>query len=592
MSDSKQIFLIRSSNEVLGPYNKEEIINLIKKGKISIFDEVTEPYKIWSYLENHKEFEKTVRSMNIQTRLTNFLTHISHRISISRTSSKASDKTQTLTERSQTIPNQNKEHYSDVSFNLVPEKTETYIKSSLKIKKKILSTEEKEKQAQKKLLKEQEEKKRKQIGFLVKLSWKLIILAGFSIIGLIIYNLSYLPIKEKNTLLEELNNQGKNYYKQGDFKKALPFFEKVQTHLTQKEKFTLSILLLQNDKLAEAILTKKEITNQKILKKDTWTLLEGLIHFYSRNYSKANKSFSDVILKNNNQTKSIAQLNLILSKLENQQYNELRNEITELSKVSFNRGILWYLRGLYLLKKKQFLELENYLTTHLNLENKKTWIIEYKQELLFLLAYSYMKNEKPELVEATLKKSLNQDPYFVEEYQYDALIAKNKLNWNILYPYCKETYNSHPESSMIQAFYGFCLIKINQLQKAKTYIKKANNQEADNSLFLSLQAYLLMAQNQNTQKIDQVFSLINNDSQSSKENNLTLILKAHHLEKNRYWNSALGIWKDLNKRDINNLSALAGISYNSYNTEDKVTGDFYRKKVLNIYPHYIKILPF
>ena len=592
MSDSNQLFLIRSSNEILGPYNKEEIITLIKKGKISIFDEVTEPYKIWSYLESHKEFEKTVRSMNIQTRLTNFLTHISHRISISRTSTKTSDKTKTFTETSQFNSDQIKKKYPEVSFNLVPEKTETFIKPTLKIKKKILSSEEKKEKAKEKLLKEQEEKKRKQIGFLVKLSWKLVILASFSIIGLIVYNLSYLPIKEKQKLLEELNKQGKNYYKHGNFKKALPFFEKVQTYLTQEEKFTLSILLLQNDQLAESILTKKEITNQKILKTESWTLLEGLIHFYSRNYSKANKSFSDVILKNNKQTKSIAQLNLILLKLENKQYNELRNEITELSKVSFNRGILWYLRGLYLLKKKQASELENYLTTHLNLENKKTWIIEYKQELLFLLAYSYMKNGKSELIESTLKKSLNQDPYFVEEYQYDALIAKNKLTWSVLYPYCKETYNSQPESSMIQAFYGFCLIKINQLQKAKTYIEKAIHQEAHNSLFLSLQAYLLMVQNQSTQKIDQVFSLIDEDSPSSKENNLALILKAHHLEKNQYWNSALGIWKDLNKKDINNLSALAGISYNSYKTDDKVTGNFYRKKVLNIYPHYIKVLPF
>ena len=591
MADTKRKFLIRSSEEILGPYTKEEIITLIKKSKISIFDEVTEPYKIWTYLENHDEFKKIVQSMNIQTRLTNFLTQVSQRISVS----KRKDNTQT-TKDTVSLTQTKKDFPQEVSFNLTPETTqspkdhESPIKSQLKTAKKISVR-------QSPLRKEKpEEKLEKKIGFLVRLSWKLIIFSSFLIAGVILYKISYIPIKEKNQLMEAFNSKGKSYYKKGDFKRAMPFFEKVQPYLTEEEKFSFSILLLQNNRLEESLLLKEEITDPAILQKETWTLLEGLTHFYSRRYSKAEKSFHSVILKNNKETLNLAQLNLALLKLENRQYTELINEVNQLLIRFFNRGMIWYLKALYFLNEGKLNELENYLLTDLDiLELKpkyKPIVIEYKQELLFLLAYTYMKAGKTEEKHTAIKRLLNQDPYFFEEYSYSPFIAKNKLNWRLLYPYCNEAFNSNPEESLSQALYGLCLIKTNQLEKAKYYIEQAKKQEPDNSLFLSLYAYLLIVKKEKTQNIEQAFSVINYDSKSTKKNNLPFIIKARFFEQSECWDCALLVWKDLIRQDINNISGLAGISFNSYQMNDKKTGSFYKDKTLKKYPYHIKVLPF
>ncbi|MCZ0932608.1 MAG: hypothetical protein OXJ52_05595, partial [Oligoflexia bacterium] len=63
MSSEDKRFLIRSSGHILGPFFKDEVIDLIKKGKISVFDEVAEPYTIWLYLQDHADFKKIVHSV-------------------------------------------------------------------------------------------------------------------------------------------------------------------------------------------------------------------------------------------------------------------------------------------------------------------------------------------------------------------------------------------------------------------------------------------------------------------------------------------------------------------------------------------------
>lgn len=583
MSDIERKYLIRSSGEVLGPYNKQEVIALIKKSKISIFDEVAEPFKIWMYLENHSEFKKIVQSMNIQTRLTNFLTQVSHRISISKTKTKENTdaKEENLSQTQKTIP-------EDVSFNLVPEATQTSMKSKLKVRKKISS----QKAPVLSLPDKQEEKLEKKIGFLVRSGWRLIILCSFLVAGGILYKISYVPIKKKNQIIKELNTTGKKYYKSGDFNRALPFFERAADYLTQEEKFSYAALLLQNNQPERSSLIRGGITDPAVRGRADWILLEGLGDFYSRRYSKAEKSFQNVILKNNKQTLNQALLNLALLKLESRQYNELINEIKELLDRSFDRGMIWYLKALYFAALGKSSDLENYLIDNLGLEDTNSPLsIEFKQELLFLLAYAYMKNGKTEEQNSVVQKLLNQDPYFIEEYYYSPLIAKNKLNWRLLYPYCNEILNANPERSLIQALYSLCLIKTNQAEEAKPLLEKIKSQEPENALFLSLYAYLLMAQKESPHKIEAVFSLINYDSPSVKENNLAFIMKARFFEQNEYWDSALLVWKDLMRKDIGSLSVWAGLSFNSYQIGDKNTAGFYKKKVLDKYPYHTKVLP-
>ena len=573
MPDIKNKFLVKSSQKVLGPYSKEELITLIKKGKVSIFAEVTEPFKIWTFLENHEEFKKTIQSMNIQTRLTNFLTKVSRGISVSKTQTEkhtSSYKTPTQENTSKKTNFNSISKPKPINIKRVPHPP---VQRTQKMTPQ--STEE-----------EIEEKLEKRIGFAVRGLWKLIILSSFFLVLFVGYNLFYIPTQQKKEILKNLQSKGKKYYEIGAFQQALPFFEQAKTYLSDEEKFSLAILLLHNNQIEKANLVKNEIVNSSLLQKSEGTLLKGLLAFYSRQHSLAEKSFQDVILQKNKNTMDQARLNLALLKLETRQYNEFAMEVKQLLNRSYQREIIWYLEALSFLKTNNISGLESYLLRLGLNESRKPF--EYRQEMFLLLSYSFMKAGKEAEQEEAITKLLNQDPYFIEEYSYSPLIAKNKLNWTKIYPYCREIFRSDPQKSLYQALYGLCLIKTNQLNQAKINIEKAKNQEPENSLFISLYAYLLIHQKESSQKIEQTLSLINYESSSI--NKLPLIMKARFFEKDKYWDSALLVWKDLLNKDSSHLSALAGIAFSSYQAGDTKTGGFYRKKVLNEYPYHIKLL--
>ncbi|MCY4321863.1 MAG: hypothetical protein OXC37_05650, partial [Bdellovibrionaceae bacterium] len=164
MSKKDKRFLIRSSGHILGPFFKDEVIELIKKGKISVFDEVAEPYTIWFYLQDHAEFKKIVISMSIKTRLVNFLSSVS--TNISQISKKSNDMTvdKTLTEASkQTLSPIEKESASIAEVEIIKPAKDPHKKTAVKS----------EYQSEK----EVEEVVKERISTFISWTWKIIIIA-------------------------------------------------------------------------------------------------------------------------------------------------------------------------------------------------------------------------------------------------------------------------------------------------------------------------------------------------------------------------------------------------------------------------------
>lgn len=56
-------WLIKSENKILGPYNFEQVIVLIRKKQISIIDEVRDPETRWLYVRENPEFKVIVNEM-------------------------------------------------------------------------------------------------------------------------------------------------------------------------------------------------------------------------------------------------------------------------------------------------------------------------------------------------------------------------------------------------------------------------------------------------------------------------------------------------------------------------------------------------
>ena len=227
MSDLEKKFLIRSSGQVLGPFNEKEVIDLIKRGYISSFDEFTEPFSIWFYLENHESFKKALQAVSFQTRLTNLVTKITKSLS-----KKTAEKTKTDTK---TLGENEMAQATEVEVLNQPQ-PEGYTSSKFTPKSEI------------------ENVIRTKVDKVIKRVWLGIIILSLCIGFYVIYSEAILPIQKKRKIRNQLNTTGQDFYKIGQYKKALPYFERAyaENFLTSKEKIALGILYLKENKIERA----------------------------------------------------------------------------------------------------------------------------------------------------------------------------------------------------------------------------------------------------------------------------------------------------------------------------------------------------
>ena len=579
-------FLIRSSGHILGPFFKDEVIELIKKGKISVFDEVAEPYTIWLYLQDHADFKNIVQSVNMQARLVNFLSSVSTKVSqlSKNTDSKKrgltveKTVTETKTEK-QPLSSLEKQSASEVSIESV---------------KPVLSASASQSKYQSEI--DSEEVIRKKVTFFVSWLWRLIIVGVLSVGAYIFYKEFYEPMKQKQMTKDNLKSKGFIFYTAGSFKKALPFFEQAYSNniLNDNEKILYASLLVQEDKIPKALVVKNELLNSPAFKQERGILLDSLLAYYQKDKAHFTKQLESFV--KNSQNKELtdtAFLNLALFYWENQNYQKSISYLDKLLVRGFDREIVFYLKALNLLFQEKTDELEDYIKNLFH----QNFITEFKQELYFLSAYIYMKKQQEQQLKQDNKgldsqiiKLLNEDPLLYQEYSYNSFTIKNTLfNWSYFDRRCQEIFNYDSSNNLFKALYGFCHLKANNPKYASDYIKQAKNAEPKNPLFLALDSYLTMIENKNSFQTEQTLSSIEYEKINSS---LPFIIKARFLEKQEEWENALLTWKQLLSVKPYHLSGTAETAFINYLLGNNAIGDQYAKKTFEKYRYYTKLLPY
>ena len=395
-------------------------------------------------------------------------------------------------------------------------------------------------------------------------------------------------MKEKKIAIEDLKTNGLKFYRAGNYKKALSYFETAYSKdvLQPEEKLQLASLFLQEEKLQKADLIIGELSESSLLKNGDWFLLNGLMSFFQEDFSRAEEYFNQSL----GQKKEVSLVNLAILKWKMRDYQKSLFYLDQLTKMAYERDISFYLKALNLLSQDRISDLTHYINQELYLGQNYALVREYQQEFYFMLAYSYMKEQNQEELKKAVQNLLNQDPFFYKEYQYSSFMAVGGLNWSYFYPYCKSIFDFDPKSSLLNALYGFCHLKAGDLKQGSEYIEQAKNREPDQPFFLSLYAYFLMLKEESLQ-LEQVFDLIDY-SHLGQNQTLPFILKARFFEKKQDWVKALSAWKALLSLDAMHLSGIAGVSVASYKLGDYLTADVYKNKVLDEYPYHVRLLSY
>ncbi len=578
MSDLEKIFLIRSAGQILGPFNKQDVIRLLKQGKISVFDEVAKPFTIWRYLQDHQDFKDVAVSMDAQTRLVNFITSISGKIFTSSQTAKTGDPTVTDTETLEQT--QSKKTQDGLALSKL-DASDTLDADEAEFE--VLERPARPSQARYTSRQDSEEIVRKKIRSVIRIGWPLAVLLVLSMAFYIVHKEFIRPIKNKEKAVQEFKSQGLRLYNAGNYSLALPYFEKAYSKnaLTIEDQIRLASLYAQENKTQRAFSLVNELADSSP-QSGHWLLLKGLLAFLQEDFSTAEERFHSAL-----ETEAhLALVNLALLKWRTKKYKESLSYLDQLTREGYERDIVFYLRALNLLAQNQMEELISHIGQEL--EGGRASLIEYRPELYLILAYFYMREQKPEKLKQAVRSLLNEDPFFGAECQYSSFIASKSADWTDLYPYCKSVFNFAPQDNLLNALYGFCLLKTGQLSSGSKRIEQAKNREPEKPLFLSLYAYSLMLEGRGLQ-LEQVFDVIDYDRLSRRQT-LPFILKAKFLEEKQDWIRALSAWEKLLALDSRHLSGMAGMAVVNYKLGHVSAGDVYRDKVLSVYPHHTPLL--
>ncbi len=84
-------YLVKSSLRILGPFSKEEVVEMIQNHSLSGLDEICTPDHFWKYLRDHIEFQGAINNKNITFDDTFNLTHTLEHTQTAVTNSEVSD---------------------------------------------------------------------------------------------------------------------------------------------------------------------------------------------------------------------------------------------------------------------------------------------------------------------------------------------------------------------------------------------------------------------------------------------------------------------------------------------------------------------
>lgn len=579
MSEIDKKWLIKSDNVILGPYAKSEVKQLISDALVSINDEITEPCTFWWSIQDHPEFKNFAKSINLQTRITNLITGMGSRLTTTGKTDKHRQATQTFTDTASAEEADFKPLKTEQALQLPTEKAQTEspsadFQSKLEIQREVAQKTQK----------------------IIKRLWHLVILISLGVLSYIAYREIFVPSQKKVETLVNVREIGMKAYREGN---ELEAFKHLNTGwkknlLSDKEKVALASLLLKKRKAEKASEVINSLSASYFSKIEVLNL-QGLLHLLEKNLQVAESFFLNAyeIRKKSDDTPTRSLINLALLNYIRGDTAKVEKFVNQLMSLGYERGFLYYLKILNSLAPSFKKEEQSEKAKDIPADKIKKDILffmkidaEYRQEFYVLLAWLNRKDKDTR--EDYIRKALNEDPYFIEEYSYDLFTGNRLLDWSYLMPYCKDLFREDTESALSNSFYAFCHIRSGKKKEAEVYLETAKKQAADNPLIASIYSYNLM-ENGKMEEAESTLEIIQ-DNNNEFPYTIPYILKARIYTLKQEWPLAILAFQTLLSINSGHISGLGGMAYASFQTGNNKDYLTYKERALRMYPHYKKLL--
>ncbi len=411
----------------------------------------------------------------------------------------------------------------------------------------------------------------------LRLAWTIIGLSFVVVAGVYMWQSVVLEKRKQDRFLKDTLTEARYFFSKGEYEKSLNLFKKVPVTQSQDRlSFSSLLLKLEGDSYrAEANLENISDDHSNLEDQMRELVLQGMIEYQNGNYQLAQDYLQRAQKISSSQLATINNVTLHIQMGQKEQALEILNKIS-LNKQ--NKNFILFLKAYLSIDSKEE-DVNEILQTVM--EQRR----DYAQESSLLSLYRDVVIMKKDNAIPLIRKLLDQDPYLTQEHFYDILSYNPRQVWkDFLLDLCNEVVKKSEGQSSFIALHSLCLAQSGLLISAQSNIEKALNQSPKDSLIQALYGYILLQNNQ----VDHSQIPV---SQSVK-NNLgdryifPFILHARWCEQMGQFKCAEKNWNKVKENKLYFLSSLGGLLrvYSRLGLKEK--SSLLLQEGLRIAPHY------
>jgi hypothetical protein len=463
----RRTWLVKSSGRILGPFSFEDVVTLLKTRRISIIDEVREPFSRWNFIREYKQFEETVHELRAEE--AKFLDQ----------ETEAGVRTKTVKDFDTDVDAE-----GDDEFTPIPDQLP-----------KIPAT-------PKAMPYKGQPAKRYGAPNVQKPVFSILLLVScFALFGAGYYYLQTHGFGTTKSLSsEELLKLARTKKNIGAFEVSLDFYQKAEMlmPLDVYSKLQKAILILEATnqtvearRILEEILPKTS-ANEPIRKEIQ--LASALSYLKELNYNRAEQIYQSILFSENSNME--ARLNLGLLRLLRSDFVGANKDFVTLQKEGALEPLVYLGRAIANLglneAKSNVERLKNSLEDLDRLNSRSS---EFRLETLLIEAVLAQKLGQTSEAEGYIARLIEEDPRLTLRHTHNLLVDRQILKWERLTMYCDFLMSRFQENAISKALGSFCSFQKEETDLALQKIEDARTQFADSAYLVGLQSFYLFVTN-------------------------------------------------------------------------------------------------
>ena len=503
MEDKK--WLVRSGNQIFGPFNDEEISEQLGTRQLVSLDEIVEPNGIWHYIRDELCFKAVLDEISLQNM--NLAEH-------TETSTLAID--QTLTD----IKPNTAEDEVDPDKASYSYEGDNNIGASSPQRAKYFW-------------------------------WVAVILVSFSA-AFLFHRILISDPQFRKDQAQQLKKTGYKSLSLGDYKRAQESFEKSAMLYPEDKEFykDLSLLLVYSGKTTSARHYLDQVSADIVHEQKV--VIESLLALKEQNYTKSKAGFEALITTD---YKPSAIINNAFVLIQKKKYKEATEYLTSYTEFMSTQPLMVLLLAEANIQSWVLTENPVYLIQTQNvLRDSIGSSSQYYQESLIIRSYVSFLLEDSDQQKGLLQRAIDFDPQQSSSFKENVFVDSRAFSWKVISSWCLSMLAE--ETVLNVTGRAICLYKGGKAPEAMAAAKKAMALDPKNPLAASVYSYLLM----NSGELEKAKLELNLAIKNNTEGYLLpTIMQARLCEFKENRKCSFEAWQKVYERDKNYLFGVAGL---------------------------------